>query len=250
MRRRELSEPYVIRVDKLFSIHLPATIRNAPLADLTPHQLARALSKSNSSPTALRLVQRFIGHIFEAAAPAQPSFLHFARDLDNHLQLQGGCFFSRFTELKDLTEEYYKRLFQRLEAEETYWQQAMCVRLFFELWTPFNRLMGARCDGIVDRRWYPYPLSERRLNLRYGGRIDEHVGALLERVRSLGAERFGFNPYWFPSQFGRKFNHIRTVDTIWHNTLGDLGERHFPLRNIALSYKRSVFRLRSVCNLM
>jgi hypothetical protein len=74
MRRRELSEPYVIRVDKLFSIHLPATIRNAPLADLTPHQLARALSKSNSSPTALRLVQRFIGHIFEAAAPLSRPF--------------------------------------------------------------------------------------------------------------------------------------------------------------------------------
>ena len=198
----------------------------------------------------MRLVQRFVEHIFETAAPAEPSFLHFARDLDNHLQLQGASFDSGFSELTDLTEEYYERLFQRLEAETTYWQQAMCVRLFFEFWTPFYRLMGAQWDGIVDRRWYPYPLSEGRLNLRYGGRIDERVSALLERVRSLGTERFGPNPYWFPSQFGRKFDHIRTVDTIWRNTLRDLGERHFPLRDIALSYKRSVYHLRSVFNLI
>jgi hypothetical protein len=45
MRRRKLSEPHVIRVDKLLSIHLPATIRNAPLADLAANQIARALSK-------------------------------------------------------------------------------------------------------------------------------------------------------------------------------------------------------------
>jgi hypothetical protein len=246
MRRRKLSESYV---DKFSSVRLPATILSAPLAELTPNQIARELLTSNLSPTALRLVQRFIGSIFEMAAPAHPSFLHFARDLDDHLhQLQTDSYNSRLSQLEDLPEEYYKKLFQRLEAEGTYWQQAMCVRLFFEFWTPFYRLMGAQWDGIVGRRWYPYPLSERRLNLRYGGRIDEHVAALLERVRCLGTERFGTNPYWFPSKFGRKFDHIRTVDTIWRNTLRDLGERHFPLRDIALSYKRSVFHLRSVLN--
>jgi hypothetical protein len=123
----------------------------------------------------------------------------------------------------------------------TYWQQAMCVRLFFEFWTPFYRLLGARWDGIVDRRWYPYPLSERRLNLRYGGRIDEPVAVLLDRVRRLGTERFGPNPYWFPTQFGRKFGHIRTVDTIWRNTLCDIRARYFPLREMALSYRRWYF---------
>lgn len=121
MRRRRLSELHIIRVDKLLSIHLPATIRSAPLADLTPNQIARALSNSNPSPSALRLVRRFVGHIFETAAPAEPSFLHFARDLDSHLQLQCASFHSGFPELEDLTVKYYKRMFQRLEAEDKYW---------------------------------------------------------------------------------------------------------------------------------
>ena len=154
----------------------------------------------------------------------------------------------RFPELKDLTEEDYKQIFQRLEAERTYWQQAMCIRLFFEFWTPFYRLMGAQWVGIIDRRWYPYPLSERRLNLRYGGRIDGQVATLLDRVRRLGTEKFGASPYWFPSKFSRKFGHIRTVDTIWRNTLHDMQARYFPLREVALNYRRSLFLLRSRWN--
>jgi hypothetical protein len=251
MRRRKVSEPYIDRLDKLFSIHVPATIRSARLADVGPNQIARALSTSDIPLTALRLVQTFIGRIFETAALALPSLLYFARDLGDHLhQLQGDRYDKRFPELKDLAEEDYRGLFQRLETEGTYWQQAMCARLFFEFWTPFYRLMGAQWDGIVDRRWYPYPPSERRLNMRYGGRIDEQVAALLDRARRLGTERFGPNPYWFPSQLGRKFGHIRTVDTIWRNALYDIGARYFPLREIALSYRRSTFHLRSVWSLV
>jgi hypothetical protein len=236
-------------LDKLFTVHLPETIRGALLAEVTPDQIAKALSRFSLSVTALRQVQTFIGRIFQTAAPAQRSLLYFARDLDQHLHhVQGNYYDNRFPELKDLTEADYIRLFHRLEAEVTYWQQAMCVRLFFEFWTLFYRLLGARWDGIVDRRWYPYPLSERRLNLRYGGRIDEPVAALLDRVRRLGTERFGSNPYWFPTQFGRKFGHIRTVDTIWRNTLYDIQARYFPLREMALSYRLSVFHLPTVWN--
>lgn len=247
MRQRKLSQPYVDRLDKLFSIHLPGRIRSAPLADVTPSQIATALSTASLSPTALRLIRALIGHIFEEAAPAQPSLLHFSRDLADRLnQLLGDHYEERFPELENLTEDDYKKIFQRLEAELTYWQQAMCVRLFFEFWAPFYRLMGARWDRIVDRRWHPYPLSEWRLNLRYGGRIEGPVVALLDRVRRLGAERFSLSPYWFPSRYGRKFDHIRTVDTVWRNTLHDVRARYVPLREVALNYRRSVFRLRSI----
>jgi hypothetical protein len=210
-------------------------------------QIARALSTATLSPTALRLIRALAGRIFEEAAPAQPSLLRFSRDLNDDLhELQGDRYDVRFPELENLNEDDYKRIFERLEAELIYWQQAMCVRLFFEFWTPFYRLMGARWDSIVDRRWHPYPLSEWRLNLRYGGRIDGPVAALLDRVRRLGIERFGLSPYWwFPSKFGRRFGHIRTVDTIWRNTLQDVGARYVPLREVALNYRRSVFRLRS-----
>jgi hypothetical protein len=249
MRRRKLSEPYIDRLDKLFSLYVPGTIRSAPLAEVAPSQVATALSTANLSLTALRIVRAFIGRVFEQAAPAQPSLLYFLRHLDDHLhQLQGERYDTRFPELEDLTEEDYGQIFQRLEAELTYWQQAMCVRLYFEFWTPFDRLMGARWDSISDRRWYPYPLSEQRLNLRYGGRIDGHVATLLDRVRRFGTERFGPNPYWFPSKFGRKFDHIRTVDTIWRNTLHDLRAPYFPLREVALSYRRSGLHLRSISN--
>jgi hypothetical protein len=249
MRRRNLSEPYIDRLDKLFSVHLPDTIRSALLAKVTASDIAIALSAADLSPTALRLVRVFIGRIFEEAAPAQPSLLHFTRELGDRLhQLRGERYDLRFPELKDLTEEDYEKIFQRLEAEHIYWQQAMCVRLFFEFWTPFYRLMGARWDGIIDRRWYPYPLSERRLNLRYGGRADGQVAALLDRAHRLGTEKFGPNPYWFPSKFGRKFDHIRTVDTIWRNTLHDIRLRYFPLREVALNYRRSLFLLRSRWN--
>jgi hypothetical protein len=81
MRRRKLSEPDVDRLDKLFSVHLPETIRGAPLAEVTPDQIAKALSRSSLSVTALRQVQTFIGRIFQTAAPAQRSLLYFARDL-------------------------------------------------------------------------------------------------------------------------------------------------------------------------
>jgi hypothetical protein len=224
MRRRKLSQPYVDRLDKLFSLHLPGTIRSASLADVGPIQIAGALSTAHLSPTAFRLVRSFIGRIFQEAASARPSLFRFSHDLDDQLhQFRAELHDTRFPELKDLAEEDYKQIFRRLEAECVYWQQAICIRLFFEFWTPFYRLMGARWEGMIDGRWYPYPLSERRLNLRYGGRIDDQAAALLDRARRLGTEKFGPNPYCFPSKFGRQFGHIRSVDTIWRNTLHDMG---------------------------
>jgi hypothetical protein len=251
MRRRKLSQLYVDRLDKLFTLHLPVEIRCAPLAEITPRDIAVVLSAANLSPSVLRLVRAFISRVFEEAATAQASLFHFSRDLEDHLrQVQGDRYDEQFPELKNLTEDDYKKIFQRLEAEVTYWQQAICARLSFEFWTPFYRLMGAEWNGIINRRWYPYPLAERRLNLRYGGRIDDKAAALLDRARQLGTEQFGPNLYWFPSRSGRKFGHIRTVDTIWRNTLRDIGARYYPLREVALSYRHSIFHMRSIWSWM
>lgn len=242
MRRRKLSDPYIDRLDKLFFIHLPKAIRSAPMAEVSPSQIATALSKANLAPTALRVLRNFVIRVFETAVPAKSSLLYFSRELDDLLHgARSHCYNGLFNQLEDFAEENYETLFQRLEAEKTYWQQGMCVRLFFEFWTPFHRLLGARWDGIVHGRWYPYPPSERRLNFRYGGLIDNRVAGLLDRVRRLGTEEFGASSYWFPSRFGRKFGHIRTVDTIWRDALYDIGARYFPLRKAALSYRYSEF---------
>lgn len=249
MRQRKLGNPYIDRLDKLLSLHLPSTVRSAPLAEIAPRDIATALSAANLSPTALHLLRAFIDRIFREVAPARPSLWNFSRDLNDQFhQLQGDRYDTRFPELKNLTEDDYEQIFQRLEAEPIYWQQAICIRLFFKFWTPFYRLMGAEWNDIVDRRWRPYPPSEWRLNVRYGSRIDDHAAALLDRARRLGTEEFGPTPYWFPSKFGRKFGHIRTVDTIWRNTLYDLQSRYYPLREVALNYRHSIFHLRSVWN--
>jgi hypothetical protein len=251
MRRRKLSDTYIDRLDKLFAVHIPIMIRSAPLAEQSTAEIAAALGNANLPPSALQLLRPFLGRVFEKAAPARTEFFYFSRKLNDHLrQLRGNRDSSgmTFPELENFTEEDYRRIFQRLESETRYWQQAMCARLFFEFWAPFYRLMSARWDSIVDRRWYPFPRSEWRLNARYGGRIDDEISLLLDQVRSLGTEKFGPTPYWFPSPFGRKFGYIRTVDTIWRNILHDLQAPYMPLRDVALHYKNSPFRWRSVCD--
>jgi hypothetical protein len=246
MRGRKLSEPYIDRLDKLFSTGLSDTIRNTPLGRLGPAEIAAALSAANLPPTTFCMLRAFIGRIFQKAAPARPAFYYFSRDVSAHLRSKIGNSSTRFPDLKNLTEADYRQIFQRLETETTYWQQAMCVRLHFEFWTPFNRLLAARWEDIIDGLWYPYPTSEWRLNLRYRGRIDKEVAGLLDRVRQLGTENFGPTPYWFPSKLGRKFGHIRTVDTIWRNVLHEMRAPFFPLREFALNYRHSTFYLRSI----
>jgi hypothetical protein len=251
MRKRGLSEPYVYRLDKLFSVHLPGAIQDAALADVTSRQIAEALSAKNVSPTALRLVRAFVGRIFETAAAANPSLIGFADQIEEHIHLlQGDPHETGLGEFNKFTEDDYNILFRRLETELKYWQQAMCIRLSFEFWAPLYRLMGARWDGIVGQIWYPYPLSERRRNFIYGKRIDDRVNNLLGRVRQLGMESFGPNPYWFPSKSGRKFKHIRTVDTVWRNILYDMRAPYVPLRRVALAYRGSLFLLRAASRVL
>jgi hypothetical protein len=216
MRSRKLGEAYIDRLDKLFSIYLPEGIREATLADIEPAQMAAALSVAGLPPSAVGVLRPFIGRIFREAIAANPSLYYFSKRIGDHLHEHPNDYLSS-TGVS--TEDYYNRLFNFLECENKYWQQAMCIRLYFEFRTPLSRLMAARWKDIVDDRWYPYPASEQTLNLRYGGRVVGNVVPLLDRVRSLGEVNLGPNPYWFPSRYGRKFGHIRTVDTVWRNAL-------------------------------
>jgi hypothetical protein len=125
--------------------------------------------------------------------------------------------------LHALREDDFKRLFERLEQEEKRWQQALCIRLFFEFHVPMYKLMSACWAQIVDGCWYPYCPNEDEMRYGHHEVLTETERRVVKRILTLLRKDFGVSRYWFPSPFGRKPDHIKTVDGMWREALRDVG---------------------------
>lgn len=237
MRRRGLSVSYVDRIDKLVS-QIPVVIRETPLPDVSPEAVAAALVDQALSGGNSRTLRSFIGQLFK-----------WASTYDGPLMSIGEAISSTFWEkwenerdvpipqLRNLTDVEHNRLFDALEAESTYWQQALCIRLYFCFGAPLSRLMSAQWGQLLDGQWWPYWPNERVLWYDAREIVDEKAATLLRRVYRLTKQHFGGSRFWFPSKYGRQFEHIRTVDGVWRNVLHDIGLPYYPLREFARSIR-------------
>jgi hypothetical protein len=239
MRGRGLSEAYISRIDKLFATKIPDTLKQVPLSRLSPKLVANALVTQNAAPANIRILRSFIGQIFEQGALFDGKLLLFSKALSVEFWKKWEEQIDvRFPELNKFEQRDYEIIFTELEAERTRWQQAFCIRLFFEFGAPLTRLMSARWTQILDQSWYPYDPTEKIFWFESNERVTPIARSLLKRARKYSRQDFAGTPYWFPSQFGRRVEHIRSVEYMWRTALERCGSRFYPLREFALSYRR------------
>lgn len=239
MRGRGLSQAYVDRIDKLFATHIPAPLQKALLREVSAKDIAEAIVNTSIRPGNIRTLRSFIGQIFKRGSEFYGPLGRFSEDLSDHFWKRWDAEYKiDIPELAALKDTDYQRIFKKLEAQESRWQQALCIRLFFKFGAPLSRLMSARWAQVLEKSWYPYWPDERVYWFESQERIDDIAAAILDRVAFLARKDFGASELWFPSHFGRSAQHIRTVDPVWRDTLDAVGSRYYPLREFALSYRR------------
>lgn len=240
MRVRGLSEAYIDRLDKLFATNVPDRLKRSPLGSIKPKAVANALVNKSVPPANIRVLRSFIGQIFERGASFNGPLGRFRDELsiefwktwEKRLDV-------RFPELRNLNKDDYKVIFAEFQTEDARWQQAYCIRLFFEFGASLTRLMSARWAQILDEFWYPYDPEEKVLWFESRERITPVAQSVLDDARERALHTFPNTIYWFPSAFGRNVKHIRSVEAFWRTTLEKCGSRYYPLREFALSYRRA-----------
>lgn len=232
------SQNYIDRIDKLFAKHIPAKLKNTPLAKVSPRAMADALTNKAIPTGNVRILRAFIGQIFERAFSFYGPFGLFSNKFNKEFsRLWDVRRDVRFPELRKWEDADYQRLFQQLEVVSNSWQQAICIRLFFEFSAPLTRVMAAQWSQLVDGSWYPYWPGQRRYWYPARQGIEEKADELLKHAASLVKRDFGSSSYIFPSAASGGSDHIKTVATAWRRALDMIGSRYYPIREFARSYR-------------
>src|SRR5262249_13133819 len=143
----------------------------------------------------------------------------------------------RYPELNKFPDRNYHRIFHVLESETEYWQQALAIRIYFEFHAPLTRILSAEWNQIVDQQWYPYSPEEKEFWFECREKIEKDARKILDRIQELSSSQFNKSSYWFPTKFGRKHSHIRSVEHVWRVTLRKCGMQYYPLREFSRSYR-------------
>lgn len=234
------SESYTDELDRLFNNWEANELKQTPLSEIIPEHLARKLVNQKYSWGNIRALRMFISKVYRQASEFSGSLSSFNQELSAPYREElKDNYTVKCPELIGLNEEVYEVLFNRLESHSERWQQAMCIRLFFEFGAPLSRLMSARWCEIHDGYWYPYAPAERSLWFEGREPIREKSIVLLEKLASNIKKDFEGNDYWFPSPHSTTVTHITTVTRLWKKTVKELGFEGIPLREFALSYRSS-----------
>jgi hypothetical protein len=240
MRIRGLSQNYVDRCDKLFSNFVPEDVRSTSLGKLEPATVAERLVSSQLTDSNARVLRAFIGQIFERAGTFHGPLMSFNRELSNHyLRKKAAQYFASSPDVGSLSDQNFQSLFDRLQEEVQRWQQAFCIRLYFELDAPLSRLMSAKWAHISNGFWHPDTPDRRRAWFDRRYRISDKANGVIEMTRNYAQREFPNSRFVFPSKYGRSVGHIRTVDTMWQTALHDTGMRYYPLREVAARYRET-----------
>jgi hypothetical protein len=232
------SESYRDRLDKLFARHVPAKIKKAPLANLNPRQVARALVKADTTAGNVRVLRSFISQIIERGASFYGPLGRFHDEFSEEFSAQWKRSRDvRYPELRRYRDEKYLELFRALESDDEYWQQAMAIRIYFAFRVPLNRILRAQWKQIHADYWYPYWPKEKKYWFECRERIDGNTPVLLDRVKRLGARDFGGSRFWFPSHYSKGTPHIRTVEHAWRRALRTSQVKYYPLREFSRSFR-------------
>jgi hypothetical protein len=235
---KNASEDYIYQLNKLFALHIPDEMKCTPLGKLNPKHTARTLVRSDASPGNVRALRSFLSQIIERGAAFHGPLLRFHDEFAQEFVLQWERNRDvRYPELRRLRPTRYQSLFNALEADEEYWQQAMAIRLYFAFHAPLSRVLASQWQQVHKKYWYPYWPNEKELWFESREAIDDSISKLLVRVRNLGERDFGATAYWFPSRHGRNANHIRSVEHAWQRALRASQIRYYPLREFSRSFR-------------
>lgn len=234
------SESYRDSLFRIFHSFVPSEMKSANLEEITPAALAEAISNPEIRFGNLRTLRTFLGRVFREAGGFCVELQHFSDEFAEVFwpKWQDKCEGEvPYPALMEWTRSHYEEIFALLEKEEQYWQQAFCIRLYFAFGVPLTGLMRAQWTQICDGSWFPYQPHERNYWYVYRTPIDEKPKQILDEVALRVKQSFPGSRYWFPSSHGRKFGHIRSVDTVWHQTLNKIGAGYFPLRDAAMRWR-------------
>lgn len=238
MRRQHRSDRYIDSIEKLYSKKIRERLGVTRLYDVDIETIAGLLVDRDLSPGSIRTLKSFLNQVFRRAARHDGSLLLTVDKINQAFwPLWEAQRDVRYPELRDLTKEDFATIFARLERERTYWQQAFCIRLFFKFGSPLSRVMSAEWAQFMGNFWYPYYAKEKKLWFESRESLDDEAIRLLWEISRHIAREFGSSIYLFPSRHGRIVKHIRSIDTVWRNTLHDLRIRHYSLWEFAKSYR-------------
>lgn len=243
MRRRKKSQAYTDRLDKLFDRIIPVELRDTEMANLAARPIIEAIISSGDKPGTVSVFRSFMSGVLEEAASCSFALRDvcneykegFWREWEEHASF-------RVPDLDGCPENKYQDLFDRLMSEKRFWQQALCIRLYFEMSVPLSRLMNASWGQIYEGDFYPYLPRENRYWYWRRIRISPESSIIIDEIRRRVCDEFPEALYLFPTRFGRKYQHIRTVDGMWRNALFDLGIGFYSLKRFAESYRGATAR--------
>lgn len=221
MDGRGLSQVYRDRLDKLFSRYVPTEVATKNVCDVSMDDIASLLS--SLAPGNLRLLRPFLGQTLDIPGrfgirPAASSYEF--RSLSDHLTQAPDV----PRQLRNWARDDYVSFVSELEQERDRWQQAYCLRLFFDFHAPLAQVLAARWDQLWEvnhhggkgNKHYQWRYKEAPWKFES---IRAPQVELVRKCLAWGKEEFGDTPYWFPSRHGRHFEHIRAVDHVWHAAL-------------------------------
>ncbi|MHC8494890.1 hypothetical protein ACTU44_19520 [Thalassospira sp. SM2505] len=223
------SQSYIDRLDKLFFGHVPAKLLDQPVSSLTEQDISMLSNFKVVSPGNLKFLRPFIGRIFEL-----DSRLSNTRNL--YYQLRRSATINDEDQnseqqiLANWDDAKISQLFDFLLAEKQYWQQATCLYFYFSFSrAPLSQLMAARWNQFYEfkNRTADSQDSESsgRIAWCYRDAAWHHESvsirdlAVLSDIRAASLSNSRDNEYLFPSPFGEKVKHIRSVDHVWIRTL-------------------------------
>jgi hypothetical protein len=232
------SQHYLDRLDKLFSNNVPQRIRLTPISQLDPREIARAIVRADISAGNIRTLRSFISQIIERGASFDGALGRFHNTFKSEFAIQWEEVRKvRFPELNEWKDGDYQRIFDALESDTQYWQQALAVRIYFEFKAPLTRIVSASWNQIHDDHWYPYWPDEKEFWFECRENLGETPKRLLDRIKQLGTASFDESRFWFPTKFSRSVDHIRSVEHAWQRALSKCGLSYYPLREFSRSFR-------------
>lgn len=238
LKLNHASQRYLDRLDKLFANKIPKALKETPLAKLKPRQVAKTLVRADLSAGNIRTLRSFVSQILERGASFHGPLGRFHDEFASSFSTQWERVRKvRYPTLNKLSGKRYRQIFDTLESDTEYWQQALAIRIYFEFHAPLARILSAEWNQIYGAHWYPYSPDEKEFWFECRESIEEDAKRILDKTRQLGAREFNANSFWFPTSFPSRHRHIRSVEHVWRLTLRKCGLRYYPLREFSRSYR-------------
>jgi len=237
MRANGRSQRYVDRLDKLFANNISAKLKTTPLHRVSAKSMAWCLVNVKQPAGNIRILRSFVSQVFERGADFHGPLGRFRDELSVEFHKQWEKKYDvRYPELRKLKDRHYRAIFERLESEEVLWQQALCIRLFFEFQAPLSRVLYGCWHQIDGEYWYPYWPDEKVYWYECRERIEDTERTILNVIADRSKREVHPSSYWFPTRSGGN-RCISSVDLMWRKTLIDCRMPHYPLREFARSYR-------------